>query len=497
MFSQSRKPPLRTYSRQDRRSLRPAEPPSPSPPVPPPKRRRIDDFFAKTSTQSVSSQTVTLESGARSSSPARLSGLGRSSSPGRKFASSPPSSPPPRAATLAPANAPQEMGELAAIRNAIPSPTAFVSNEATSSNDPIPARGRTKSRTSGNKLTQLTLSLSTEDVTRLCKLCGMEYVHTSNEDSALHKRYCRKHGQQEETVGVEASKAFVDEIASHPDGKVLWRGRVVPGATSHGKTKDGGETVIVAVRRNDTLTMRRTVRRVLDVVSRELGTVHIDDERLWGTFERPCMPPLKTQPKEPRPVAHRSEKLDLNGDSARKIAGPSKVDRYKAYLYLHLPSSRIVGFLLAERITSCIHLPVTKTLPSSLPPPRRRAALPTPHETAPPSPAHNPRRPRHSAHLGVLLLYTSPQFRHRAVAATLLRTARENFLYGMAVPRERVAFSPLTEAGWGVARRFMECGPGGSGVDDNQRASISESAEEKDGEEEGWIGVYGGFGENL
>lgn len=56
--------------------------------------------------------------------------------------------------------------------------------------------------------------------------------------------------------------------------------------------------------------------------------------------------------------------------------------------------------------------------------------------------------------LGVSRIWTSSSHRKHGVASTLLHAAKSNFLYGMTISKEEMAFSQPTESGGKLARRW-------------------------------------------
>eukprot|EP00980_Cylindrotheca_fusiformis_P020237 scaffold7316_cov123-Cylindrotheca_fusiformis.AAC.12 len=58
--------------------------------------------------------------------------------------------------------------------------------------------------------------------------------------------------------------------------------------------------------------------------------------------------------------------------------------------------------------------------------------------------------------LGVAVLWTHSSFRHQGIATHLVEAARANVIFGMVVPKSKLAFSSPTEAGWMFAKTY--CG---------------------------------------
>ena len=60
------------------------------------------------------------------------------------------------------------------------------------------------------------------------------------------------------------------------------------------------------------------------------------------------------------------------------------------------------------------------------------------------------------AMLGIAVLWTHPRVRHQGIATKLVDAARESVVFGIVVPKPKVAFSSPTEAGWEFAKNY--CG---------------------------------------
>jgi len=101
----------------------------------------------------------------------------------------------------------------------------------------------------------------------------------------------------------------------------------------------------------------------------------------------------------------------------------------------------VVGLLLAERITKARRvLPASKLKESSSVEVSQAAK---------------------EAVLGISRIWTAREFRRKGVAKRLLEVVQDIFVYGMTVPKERVAFSQPTESGGKLARAWF-------GVEDGQ-----------------------------
>jgi N-acetyltransferase len=229
-----------------------------------------------------------------------------------------------------------------------------------------------------------------------CQICGMEYRPSSPEDAALHKKF---HAQN--VGGIDLGKKFVDSIFVN---QKVWSGSL-------------GEMIIV-VNRSAEARKRRVVESILDVVEKELGGVGIDREELWtevsGTPDTDSM---------------------------------AKCDRYKAYLYIR--GYKCVGVCLTERIRKAFEVQVSDTEKAKVTPqPETRSSSITISAGSKP------------ATLGVSRIWTSTFARGNGVARRMLDSSLDNFVYGMKVSKDMVAFSQPTESGGNLARSWFgkECG---------------------------------------
>jgi N-acetyltransferase len=227
-----------------------------------------------------------------------------------------------------------------------------------------------------------------------CKECGMEYVPSNEEDDGLHRDW---HGMH--VGGVDLGKGFVKE------GFL----RVVEGL-GHGER-------IVLVERGSVLGAKRKARKVLDVVSRELGAVDIADEELWGSG-----PGVKAKKKN---VGEKNQ---------------GKEDRFKMVLYLM--GEKCVGLCLAERISHASKVVGAENDTSANMPAARSSSILTGPSTDP-------------AILGISRIWTSTSHREKGIATALLDCARGHFFYGVEVPKDMVAFSQPTESGGRLAERWF------------------------------------------
>lgn len=136
-----------------------------------------------------------------------------------------------------------------------------------------------------------------------------------------------------------------------------------------------------------------------------------------------------------------------------------RTGRWKAYLFA--AERRIVGFLLAERI--------------------QRGYVALGGESG--AIVVGEQRP---ALMGVCRIWTAGEWRRRGVARRLLDEARAEFVYGLRVDRELVAFSQPTESGAALARGWWGDLRGG---DTNKEKEGQQDGDENGKVEKGWL-VY-------
>ncbi|KAI5858097.1 ESCO1/2 acetyl-transferase-domain-containing protein [Tricharina praecox] len=140
-----------------------------------------------------------------------------------------------------------------------------------------------------------------------------------------------------------------------------------------------------------------------------------------------------------------------------------RAGRWKAYLFSS--SRRVVGFLLAERIQ------------------RGYVA----RGGASGAVVMGEERP---ALLGVCRIWTAGEWRRRGVARRLLEEARQEFVYGLKVGRELVAFSQPTESGAALARGWWgELREVHGNKENGKEKAETDETEDKGERGEGWL-VY-------
>jgi hypothetical protein len=263
------------------------------------------------------------------------------------------------------------------------------------------------------RLVQMQLDLVGE-LRKKCATCGMEYIPSNAEDAGMHKKF---HAQN--VGGVDLTKAFVEKIRQN----TVWEG-------GHGG-------FIATISRKDTFAFRNKADQVLKVVNTELSAVAISDEALWSK--------VRVQSSEGIGGGERDEK-------GRGERGGS--DRFKMYLYIR--GSKCVGACLAERIQEAFAVADQDkedtserkdTVPAILP-------VPSPGDEQQSSSISISRSPE-PAMLGISRIWTSKVERKKGIATTLLDTAREDFLYGIKIEKDAMAFSQPTASGGELARKWF------------------------------------------
>ena len=267
--------------------------------------------------------------------------------------------------------------------------------------------------------TRLDFGQSLAPITCPASDCGMTYTPSSELDTALHNMYHNRHSS-----GIELGRPFLKSAM-----KWCYEVPNIPGS-------------VVVVDRKISLPSRKVVQKVLEVVNKELGSVDIGEEELWS---QRCVPG--------------------DPDDARKR------DRYKAFL--HVIEGRCVGIALAERISRCHRVvsPASNEAGGKMSLNGNDSRHPQDHDqNQSQAEKQNPQYPTSSpvhhaltlsketypAVVGVSRIWTSKTFRRRGIANNLLDCVMNQFIYGMEIAREEVAFSQPTDAGAGLARSWFE-----------------------------------------
>ncbi|OOF98541.1 hypothetical protein ASPCADRAFT_204286 [Aspergillus carbonarius ITEM 5010] len=154
------------------------------------------------------------------------------------------------------------------------------------------------------------------------------------------------------------------------------------------------EGYVVIVDRKASPSAKNQAKKVLEVICKELSSPTIDDEILWSQTEPP-------------------QHLHQN-------VAAEKVDRYK--VFLHMKDSRF------QKSTTSTSGPDSSVTVGD--------------ET-------------HPAIVGISRIWTSGSSRRKGIAMDLLDCVVSNFIYGMEIPKEQIAFSQPTESGKGLAQAFF------------------------------------------
>lgn len=240
---------------------------------------------------------------------------------------------------------------------------------------------------------------------KVCTMCGMEFIPSNTEDAALHRKF-----HAINLGGVDFTKPAIERFRKHQ----IWTGA------------EGSFVAVIG--RRDALTVRNKANEVLRVVNTELSAVPIPEAELWGPAARTLS--ADTPPKGPTAINTNEFDLPL-------------VDRFKVYLYLR--GNKCVGMCLVERIWAAftvLQQPNTPEATCQLPTTPRSSSISI---STVPDPAV----------LGVSRIWTSNKCRKQGIATRLLELARSDFLYGLTVEKERMAFSQPTESGGSLARRWF------------------------------------------
>lgn len=251
-------------------------------------------------------------------------------------------------------------------------------------------------------VTQMQIDLG-GDVRKTCRLCGMEYIPSVKEDSALHSKYCAMN-----VGGVDLGKSFLKDDT-------------VKRIHSERAAGNEREMVVLVDRKSATVARTRT-KKVLEVVNAELSSADIMDEHLWGALE---------------PEKKIIETRKGSGDGLDK-----RGDRFKAFLYL--VDDKCVGFCLAEKISSAFPVVRSRTGGDG------NEVLATSKSSS-----ISVSTAADIALLGISRIWVSKSHREQGLAIDLLDCARSNFFYGVEAPKDLVAFSQPTESGGRLAERWF------------------------------------------
>lgn len=263
-------------------------------------------------------------------------------------------------------------------------------------------------------LTQTVLDFGQSNTPVTCAQCQMSYTPSVAEDAQLHTMFHSRNSQ-----GIELAKPFMKSA-------MRWCYEVahIPGS-------------VVVVDRKISVPARRTVQKVLEVVNKELGSVEISETDLWG-----------------------QRGLDGEAEDSKKV------DRYK--VFLHIIDGKCVAVCLAERISKAYKVKaMNEILRSNDVANRERDG--GREDGAPLTPTSSTTPPTNLASsadlslevesckavVGVSRIWTSKNFRRKGIANNLLDCVMNQFIYGMEIDRDEVAFSQPTDMGAALAKGWF------------------------------------------
>lgn len=247
----------------------------------------------------------------------------------------------------------------------------------------------------------------------------MQYIVSSLEDAKLHKRF-----HDGRVGGLDVPRTLMS------NARVVTKcERCIPmlrRSMASKKLRDSGDE-IVEIGRRDALVARNTAVKVLEVVEEELGAVRTTEDDLWGQLVlKGTNQRLDAKPKSPSHEAQ--DELSTLG----KAGLIPKHDRHKVYLYIQ--DSKCLGLCLCERIEQA--RPILSATGTE------QAVVELGDERKP-------------ADLGISRIWVATEFRRSSIARQLLDTARRNFLGGIEVLQDQVAFSQPTTSGAKLARSWF------------------------------------------
>lgn len=285
------------------------------------------------------------------------------------------------------------------------SPLGDITNTATKRARPMKKKPR---------LMQMQIDLG-GDIRTACGTCGMEYIPSNAQDAALHKEF-----HAVNTRGVDVSRAFLKRHAP----RIAWD------SSKDGVKPVGGvEGFVMVVDRRSSTAEKNKAKRVLGVVNTELSAAEIEDQRLWSQVAL----------SNAGNTAEDSTAGTVLGGPERKN---SRGDRFKIYLFVS--GEKCVGLCLTERISIAYKVMQNKEVAND------RADL-----EASKSSSISISREAEPAILGISRIWTSVSHRRKGIAAALLDAVRGNFIYGMEVSKDMVAFSQPTESGGLLAKDWF------------------------------------------
>lgn len=392
------RPVIRTYARRERSN-------HPDDDLPVLKRRRVDqahdhDERDSRETQQRSSQTTCLSSetshGMFSSDTAASDGEGR--------ASTPPSSPPslPDDSSKHGQQSSLHMSSTLHSRPRIPLTPRHVN--ILSSTAPLNLHKQSKKVITKQRLVQTQINLGAS-LSKTCKICGMTYVPSSEEDATLHKRY---HTQC--VNGIDLGRAFRKAVET----RTVWH-------------SDEGDCVAV-VTVSDTALAKTKARAALQIAQHELGAVEISEQELWSD-----------KFGEKAQADHGAPRTATKSETTR-------FPRYKVFLYIK--GTKCVGVCLAESITKAHEVVAKRWEEDGMAAAARNNGLAVyNHE-------YDTLTAVSSVRVGISRIWVSSQHRREGVGSALLDSVKSTFCPRGPIPKSMVAFSQPTDLGKTLAKQW-------------------------------------------
>lgn len=314
-------------------------------------------------------------------------------------ATTPPSSPPPQISPIKEKTRKPTFSTLKRKRESTRDATEPLSEVFNSSDrSSLPPK---KPPPQPHNLVQMRLDLGQNDTRKSCADCGMEYVPSNEEDASLHKMY---HNMNSD--GVELGKAFMKSAM-----KWVYEVPHIEGS-------------VVVVDRKISPPARKEVQKVLEVVNKELSATPIEADALWSQKS------LSEQTDKPVESLKQSESEKRNDH---------KSDRYK--MFLHVKNGKCIAACLAERIVKAHRVKPGEERKHSGPHSVQSSSIEAEDEAIP-------------AIVGVSRIWTSKTHRRKGIANNLLDCVLNQFIYGMEIGKEELAFSQPTESGGELARSW-------------------------------------------
>lgn len=268
------------------------------------------------------------------------------------------------------------------------------------------------------KLTQLQIDLG-GDTRKTCNMCGMEYIPSNADDSALHKSF-----HAGKVRGIQVGKNL-----GRLDGSRGRRGLGRAGQWSNRIVDDAGQIAIVC--RSSTAAEKEKATMALEMVNAELAAADLDEKSLWSQVSIPA-----------KSASGLPSATGASPVSTPRTPSGSTADRFRVYLYVR--KEQCVGLCLAERITKAYEVVQDRATPGD-----------KPVKNVWRSSSVSVGEVEYPAILGISRIWTSGACRRQGIASRLLETARRTFIYGITIPREAMAFSQPSESGTYLAEQWF------------------------------------------